>query len=203
MARPRTPLLDRTKIATAALRLVDESGELTIPGLAAALGVRPSALYHHVDGRAGVIALLREDLCEVIGAGDYWELPWEEALAAWARSYRDAFAAHPGLVPLLATAPLTEPFLHVMYGRAVAVLVQAGFAESATLSVITALESFVLGSALDLVAPSVMIDLVDPVATPHLAGALDALPSRPARADQAFELGLRAQLTGYRALLAP
>ncbi|MEU1285971.1 TetR/AcrR family transcriptional regulator C-terminal domain-containing protein [Kitasatospora sp. NPDC005856] len=203
MARPRTPLLDRTRIAAAALRLVDDHGTLTIPALAAALGVRPSALYHHVDGRAGIIALLREDLCTSIAEGDYWDQPWEPALTAWAHSYRDAFAAHPGLVSLLATAPLTEPFLHVMYDRAVAVLRDAGFAEKATLSVITALESFVLGSALDLVAPSVMIDLVDQTATPHLAGALAALPSRPARADQAFELGLRAQLAGYRTLLAP
>jgi len=64
--------------------------------------------------------------------------------------------------------------------------------------VITAVESFVLGSALDLAAPPVMVTGIDPDVTPRLAQAAAAAPSGRARADQAFGLGLDALITGLR-----
>ncbi|GHH67406.1 tetracycline repressor, C-all-alpha domain protein [Kitasatospora indigofera] len=200
MGRPRTPLLDRARIVDAAFRLVDRSGDLTIPALAKELQVSPSALYHHVAGRAEIVAMMRAELVRTIGGRTVWDLPWDEALAVWARSYRDAFAEHPGIVRVLATAPLSEPFMHAMYELAVVALEDAGFAAADVMGVITALESFVLGSALDLVAPPVMVDAVARDAAPRLAAALDAVPAGRERADQAFETGLRAILAGYRAM---
>ena len=88
------------------LAVADEQGTLTIPALARALGVAPSALYHHVSGRDEIISLMREELALTTGGTDQdWTRPWEQALEAWARSYLAAFAAHPGAVPLLAGAP--------------------------------------------------------------------------------------------------
>ncbi|MET8541181.1 TetR/AcrR family transcriptional regulator, partial [Kitasatospora sp. NPDC004799] len=72
MARPRTPLLDRQRIVDTALRLVDEAGDLTIPALAGALKVSPSALYHHVAGRAEIVALMRAELVRTIGEQSVW-----------------------------------------------------------------------------------------------------------------------------------
>ncbi|MFB7474485.1 TetR/AcrR family transcriptional regulator C-terminal domain-containing protein [Kitasatospora sp. NPDC056184] len=201
MARPRTPLLDRQRIVHTALRLVDEAGDLTIPALAGALKVSPSALYHHVTGRAEIVALMRAELVRVIGERSLWDRPWDEALRGWARAYREAFAEHPGIIRLLATAPLAEPFMHELYERAVGTLEAAGFARKDVMGVITALESFILGSALDLVAPAVMVDAVDRGATPRLAEALAAVPTGRHRADQAFEVGLAALIAGYRTLL--
>ncbi|MFM9591793.1 hypothetical protein ACKI1J_18745 [Streptomyces scabiei] len=66
---------------------------------------------------------------------------------------------------------------------------------------ITALESFVLGSALDLVAPPVMVSDVARDATPHLSAALDQTPVDASRATLGFDLGLRALLIGFRDLL--
>lgn len=183
------------------MRLVDDSGDLTIPALAGTLRVSPSALYHHVAGRAEIVAMMRQELVRQIGDEHVWDLPWDQALAAWAHAYRDAFAAHPGIVRLLATAPLSEPFMHAIYERAVAVLEQAGFAPDQVMGVITALESFLLGSALDLAAPPVMVDAVTTETTPRLAAALAAVPADRGRADQAFEIGLRAMIAGYRELL--
>lgn len=202
MARPRTPLLDRRRIGAAALRLADEQGVLTIPALARELGVAPSALYHHVSGRDEIISLMREELALEAGADD-WDAaqPWEHALEAWARSYRAAFAAHPGAVPLLATAPLAEPFMHAMYERVAAFLLAAGFTTRQVMPLITALESFILGSALDLVAPPVMLSDVTRETAPHLSAALDDTPTDHRRAELAFDTGLRALLTGFRALL--
>ena len=57
MGRPHTPLLDRDRIADAALRLTDRRGDFTILDLARALKVTPAAIYHHVDGRAEIVTL--------------------------------------------------------------------------------------------------------------------------------------------------
>ncbi|GGS29487.1 tetracycline repressor, C-all-alpha domain protein [Streptomyces humidus] len=203
MGRPRTPLLDRRRIGAAALTLADEKGALTIPALARALGVAPSALYHHVSGRDEIISLMREELVRTTGADKVWAQPWESGLEDWARTYLSAFAAHPGAVPLLATAPLAEPFMHAMYEKVAALLVSGGFTADKVLPVITALESFVLGSALDLVAPSVMLSDVSRDTAPHLSSVLEHTPADPGRAARAFDIGLRALLTGFRDLLAP
>jgi AcrR family transcriptional regulator len=201
VGRPRTPLLDRRRIGAAALRLADEKGALSIPALAKALGVAPSALYHHVAGRDDIISLMREELAVTTGDDQDWSQPWDKALEGWARSYLAAFAAHPGAVPLLATAPLAEPFMHAMYEKVAELLLDAGFAAKEVMSLITALESFVLGSALDLVAPPVMVSDVVRDTAPHLSAVLDQTPTDRSRATLAFDLGLRALLTGFRDLL--
>lgn len=202
MPRPRTPLLDRRRIGAAALRIADEQGTLTIPALARKLGVAPSALYHHVSGREEIISLMREELA-LETAPDDWDSsqPWEQALEAWARSYRAAFATHPGAVPLLATAPLAEPFMHAMYEKVAELLLTAGFTAGQVMPLINALESFILGSALDLVAPPVMVSDVTRESAPHLSLVLDDTPSDHRRAELAFDTGLRALLTGFRVLL--
>ncbi|WP_119580003.1 TetR/AcrR family transcriptional regulator C-terminal domain-containing protein [Streptomyces europaeiscabiei] len=202
MPRPRTPLLDRRRIGAAALRLADDQGVLTIPALARKLGVAPSALYHHVSGRDEIVSLMREELALETGPGD-WDSsqPWEQALEEWARSYRTAFATHPGAVPLLATAPLAEPFMHAMYEKVAELLLTAGFSASQVMPLINAMESFVLGSALDLVAPPVMVSDVTRETAPHLTAVLEDTPTDHRRAELAFDVGLRALITGFRALL--
>ncbi|KFF98815.1 hypothetical protein IQ62_22930 [Streptomyces scabiei] len=202
MPRPRTPLLDRRRIGAAALRLADDQGVLTIPALAGKLGVAPSALYHHVSGRDEIVSLMREELARETSPGG-WDSsqPWEQALEEWARSYRTAFATHPGAVPLLATAPLAEPFMHAMYEKVAELLLTAGFSASQVMPLITAMESFVLGSALDLVAPPVMVSDVTRETAPHLTAVLEDTPTDHRRAELAFDVGLRALITGFRALL--
>ncbi|MFM9695325.1 TetR/AcrR family transcriptional regulator C-terminal domain-containing protein [Streptomyces europaeiscabiei] len=202
MPRPRTPLLDRRRIGAAALRLADDQGVLTIPALARKLGVAPSALYHHVSGRDEIVSLMREELALETSPGG-WDSsqPWEQALEEWARSYRTAFATHPGAVPLLATAPLAEPFMHAMYEKVAELLLTAGFSASQVMPLITAMESFVLGSALDLVAPPVMVSDVTRESAPHLTAVLEDTPTDRRRAELAFDVGLRALITGFRALL--
>ncbi|MDX3715326.1 TetR/AcrR family transcriptional regulator C-terminal domain-containing protein [Streptomyces europaeiscabiei] len=202
MPRPRTPLLDRRRIGAAALRLADDQGVLTIPALARKLGVAPSALYHHVSGRDEIVSLMREELALETSPGD-WDSsqPWEQALEEWARSYRTAFATHPGAVPLLATAPLAEPFMHAMYEKVAELLLTAGFSAGQVMPLINAMESFVLGSALDLVAPPVMVSDVTRETAPHLTAVLEDTPTDHRRAELAFDVGLRALITGFRALL--
>ncbi|MEU9103111.1 TetR/AcrR family transcriptional regulator C-terminal domain-containing protein [Streptomyces xanthophaeus] len=197
MARPRTPLLDRERIAATALQLVAEQGDFSVPQIARALGVQTGSVYHHVDGRAGVVELVRELVCERI-AGETLDLdPWDRALEGWARSYRAAFAAWPRAVPLLMTTPVRAPKVLAHYERAVALLLAAGFRTEQVMPLLTGLENLVLGSALDLAAPEAMWE--PSPQTPLLARALATVGA--GRADAAFELGLAAFLAYARGLL--
>jgi AcrR family transcriptional regulator len=196
MGRPHTPLLDRDRIADAALKLTDRRGDFTILDLSRALKVTPAAIYHHVDGRAGIITLMRERMARTVDASGFGQLPWDEGLRRWAVSYRETFAAHPGAIGMLAAEPVADPAVHALYEQAATALEDAGFPRHTVLAIITAVESFVLGSALDLAAPPVMVSGIDAGATPRLAEAASATPSGRARADQAFDLGLDALITG-------
>ncbi|WP_411078725.1 TetR/AcrR family transcriptional regulator [Streptomyces sp. cmx-18-6] len=191
MGRPRTPLLDRERIGATALELIDEQGEFSVPQVARRLGVQTGSVYHHVDGRAGVIELVRERVSASIDTATLDLRPWDTALTAWARSYRAAFAAHPHAIPLLMTSPVRAPKVLEQYERAVRLLLEVGFPVAEVMTVITALENLVLGSALDLAAPDTMWELPpDSPDTEKLAEALAAVGSR--RADAAFELALGA-----------
>ncbi|WBO62097.1 TetR/AcrR family transcriptional regulator [Streptomyces camelliae] len=198
MGRPRTPLLDRERITATALQLIDETGDFSVPQIARRLGAQTGSVYHHVDGRDGIVELLRERVASKIDPGTLELTPWDAALEAWARSYRAAFAAHPRTIPLLMTSPVRAPRVLQQYECAVSLLLDAGFGRAEIMPLIIALENLVLGSALDLAAPETMWELTDNAPTPHLAEALAAVGE--GRADRAFEVGLTAFLNHARAL---
>ncbi|MFF5978608.1 TetR/AcrR family transcriptional regulator [Streptomyces olindensis] len=198
MGRPRTPLLDRERIATTALDIVDERGDFSVPQVAKRLGAQTGSVYHHVDGRDGIVELLRERVASTIDPATLDLRPWDAALEAWARSYRAAFAAHPRAIPLLMTSPVRAPRVLEQYERAVTLLLDAGFPPADVMPLLTALENLVLGSALDLAAPETMWELTASAPTPRLAEALSA--SSEGRADRAFDVGLAAFLAHAREL---
>ncbi|UOB13363.1 TetR/AcrR family transcriptional regulator C-terminal domain-containing protein [Streptomyces sp. HP-A2021] len=203
MGRPRTPLLDRERIATTALEIVDERGDFSVPQVAKRLGAQTGSVYHHVEGRDGIVELLRERVAAAIDPATLDLRPWDTALEAWARSYRAAFAAHPKAIPLLMTSPVRAPRVLEQYERAVALLLDAGFAPVDVMPLLTALENLVLGSALDLAAPETMWELTASSPTPRLAEALSAASEgRADRADRAFEMGLTAFMKHAREVRA-
>ncbi|WP_406312973.1 TetR/AcrR family transcriptional regulator C-terminal domain-containing protein [Streptosporangium sp. NBC_01639] len=197
MGRPRQSLLSRERIFAEALALVDEKGAdaLSMARLAGRLGVQAASLYNHVTGRDEIVEGIRwlvvsEMDIAVLGGG-----PWQESLATWARSYMAALARHPNTAKLLATTTIRTPLSLEMYERVVILLEDAGWPRDQVVSVFTVIESFAIGSALDLVAPSIMIDPAEQSnSVPRLAAALKG--DRPDRAKETFELGLTALLSG-------
>ncbi|MFF9315012.1 TetR/AcrR family transcriptional regulator [Streptomyces sp. NPDC014748] len=199
MGRPRKALLDRGRIGRTALELVDETGDFTVPEIARRLGVQTASVYHHVDGRAGVIELLREHVVDDLDPAALDVRPWDVALEAWARSYRAAFAAHPRAISMLMTSPVRAPRVIEQYERVAGLLLEAGFPAETVMPVITGLDNIVLGSALDMSAPEVMWVVGEETQAPRLAQAQAA--TGPARADRAFDLTLAGFLTHCRGLL--
>ncbi|WP_055509507.1 TetR/AcrR family transcriptional regulator [Nonomuraea pusilla] len=201
MGRPQRPILSRERIFAEALRLIDEEGAeaLTVTRLAARLGVQAASLYNHVAGRDEIVEGVRELVVMEIDIDALGRGPWREAIAVWARSYLAAFARHPNTIRLFATTTIRSPLTLAMYERAVVLLEEAGWPTDRVVAVFTAIESFTLGSALDLVAPTVMIDPAAQGDTvPRLAIALKG--EHPDRAREAFELGLTALVAGLESL---
>lgn len=205
--RPKQNVLSRRLILETGLALIDEHGAegAGMRAIAKRLGVRPSALYNHVSGRAELIAGVRELVSDRISTEVFDRLPWHEALAEWARDYRVAFAAHPSTIALLAVIPIEAAgATTLMYDRVIGGLVRAGWDERKVLVAIVALESFILGSALDSSAPDDMMKPGDDAGADAFAGAYrardEALAASGVRpADASFEMGLRALVAGFKA----
>ena len=121
----RRPALTREQILTAALQIIDEDGveALTMRRLGQSLARNPMAIYRHaadkdalLDGvvehvAAQLVAPRRPDRNghgdgDVSGEGDH---AWEAVLRRIAHTFRRVALAHPHVVPLLLTRPLSGP----------------------------------------------------------------------------------------------
>lgn len=197
MARPSKPILSVDKIATAAIEAVDASGQFTMPGVAKALGVSPSSLYNHVSGKSEIVEIMRAQLIKDQPMHVDPEAPWEESVVGVLRAYRASFAKHPRLIPILTSYTVAAPAVMEVYEALARVLRDSGIPVAELLDAITLIDTFSIGSALDLAAPEEVWDSRD-AAGPTLRAAIDAAPVGRARADQSFEFGLEVLLIGLR-----
>lgn len=204
--RPSAALLDQAGITSAALELVGRKGYdgLTMAALARQLDVAPSALYNHVRSKREVLLLVEDHLTALVDVSGFAAGPWEDAVRTWAWSYRDVFAQHTPLIPVIAVLPVTDaPQTLAMYETVSAAFLAAGFPEERIVSAIVALESFIFGSAYDVTAPADIFDAGSMAgATPNFTAAVRSLAARGDErpADVAFGLGLEALITGLGAL---
>ena len=197
MARPSQPILSADKIAAAAIEAVDTGGQFTMPGIAKALGVSPSSLYNHVSGKREIVEIVRARLIREHPMHVDPDASWEESVVGVLRSYRASFAKHPRLIPILTSYTVAAPAVMEVYESLARVLRDAGIPVTELLDAITLIDSFSIGSALDLAAPDEVWDSGN-AAGPTLREAIHAAPVGRARADQSFEFGLEVLLIGLR-----
>lgn len=206
MGRPRRALLSADLIVREALALIDADGVegFSMPKLAARLGVKSASLYNHVDGRPAIVEGIRVLIVEEMDMSGFADRPWSEALIAWGRSYRTAFARHPNVIGLITTTTVTSPATLHMFETVVDALARGGWPPETIMPVLTSVENFLVGAAFDQAAPDVMIDVAEREdEVPQLAAALRAAGAAKAgRAEVAFERGLAALIDGLSAQLA-
>ena len=167
----RTPLT-RERVLAAALRLVDDEGidALTRRRLGHELGRDAMALYRHAPDRAalldGIVELVLEELEIPEGGQD-----WRTQLSRTAHDFRRLALAHPHVVGLIVTRPLSTPLGLRPLGtlrpleRLLKVLTEAGFSAPLALQVYRLYIGFLYGHMLtelqELVAePEETIDLL-------------------------------------------
>lgn len=212
--RPTDPLVSREKIGFAALTIASDRGyqALTMAAVARELGVAPSALYNHIAGKEELLYLLQDAVMQLVDVAPLNRAissggGYREALEAWARSYRDVFAIHTPLIPVIALQPIGDsPRAQEMYEVVARAVAAAGCPQEQVMERIIALESFIYGSAWDATAPAYLFDPAA-IAPEHTAlrAAANAMRARAAKkgqrganpyADQAFAAGLSELLDG-------
>ena len=202
--RPRSVVLGRDLIARAALKLVSTHGypTLTMSAVAKSLGVSPSALYNHVESKQELMQWIQEIVMDEVDSTVFATLELDEALFRWAQSYRDVFAEHSPLIPMIAVLPVSgSPRTLEMYEAVAGGFTRAGWKQEEIIPSIVAIESFIFGSALDATAP---LDIFNPGQyagkLPQFEGALDAQRATGKNnSETAFRTGLSAIIAGLLA----
>jgi AcrR family transcriptional regulator len=154
--RVRRPPLSRQVVLVAALALVDAEGleALSMRRLGNELDRDPMALYRYAKNRAdlldGITELVLEQLVIPTDGGD-----WQAQLRATAHDFRNLALAHPHVVPLLVTRPLSTPLGLRPLGtlrpleNILALLIDVGFAPADALHVYRAYYGFLYGHILN------------------------------------------------------
>ncbi|MBT1001211.1 TetR/AcrR family transcriptional regulator C-terminal domain-containing protein [Paenarthrobacter sp. DKR-5] len=200
--RPPRKVLSQSLITSAAVKLINAEGYpgLTMAALARSLNVAPSALYNHVESKQDVLQWVEDHVMTMVDVSGFAAEPWAEAVRRWAWSYRDVFARHAPLIPVIAVLPVTgAPETLKMYEVVTAGFRESGWPEPLIVPAIIALESFIYGSAFDATAPADIFDTGDLAeSTPLFTSAVrnQQLGDGATPADVAFGLGLDAMIAG-------
>ena len=111
----RRPALTREQVLAAALKIVDEGGvdALSMRRLGQALDRNPMVIYRHAADKDalldGIVERVVSELVVHREPDSDREGDWEAALRRTAHAFRRVALAHPNVVPLLVTRPLSNP----------------------------------------------------------------------------------------------
>jgi AcrR family transcriptional regulator len=206
--RPPRSVLSKERITVAALDLIASDGYegLTMSGLARRLRVAPSALYNHAESKQEVLGWVQDHVMTMVDVSAFSRAAWDDAVRQWAWSYREVFARHAPLVPVIAVMPVKDAAgTLAMYEEVTRGFLAAGWPEDRIVPAVVALESFIYGSALDVAAPRDIFDPGSlggrfPVFTAAVRSAA-GMAGPDSAADAAFRLGLDGMIAGLRARL--
>ncbi|GAB2664474.1 TetR/AcrR family transcriptional regulator [Saccharopolyspora gloriosae] len=200
MGRPKSPQLTPERIREHALVIIDTSGleALSMRKLAEALGVRAASLYNHVATKEALLHDVANDVMATVDTTGF-AAGWTTGLLRWARSYRAALAAHPNLVPFMASGPARR---ETSLSRADAVhggLTSAGWPPRYATMIGASTKYLVVGAAMGSFAGGFVDDAeIYDDRFPHLRNA-HLLREHAAEIDDAsFEVALQALVDGLR-----
>lgn len=125
-----------------ALEIIDADGieGLSMRGLGNALGCDPMSLYRHAATKAALLDLVAESVLSQLSV-DVESDDWAGQLRSLARQFRGLALAHPNLVALLVTKPLSTPIAMWPLGTlrpleaVLELLIRAGFTEADALRI--------------------------------------------------------------------
>ncbi len=210
--RSDRPPLGRDQIVVAALRIVDEEGAdaLSLRRLADALGVTPMSIYWYVRDKAELLELVGHAVLAEI------EIPparggWREQLADVHRAMLEGLLKHPNTVEVLIGRARYGAGGLALFERILDILLTAGLSPEAAFDAYTSLYEFNLGfmamanrsqAFVEEQRQGVMYMLSLPAERfPSIRAVAPTIGRRSLQ--EQFEMGLRIQIEGIAACLAP
>jgi AcrR family transcriptional regulator len=155
IAKGRDRALSREEIAAETLRQFDTGAEApSIRALAAALGVAPSAIYHHYESQAAIVQAATELVWEEVAndfltaTPDPLEADPVEVLVAAGVVTRRTFGHHHRIAPFLAASPEPNDFMTEALSLIGIVFERLGLEREDAAVSFYAYASFVIGTVL-------------------------------------------------------
>ena len=141
--------LSRERVLAGALRLADEIGieQFTMRRLAAALGVKPMTIYHHVPGKEQIIDGVVDMVFAEIALPPP-DQPWATAMRTRCRSAREVLSRHPWATPLMETRTTPGPATLRHHDAVLGCLRGGGLSLELTAHAYAIIDSFVYGFAM-------------------------------------------------------
>jgi AcrR family transcriptional regulator len=195
--------LSQERIVDVALTLIDREGAeaLTVDRLGAELGVTGMALYKHFPTKDAIQDSVVGRLLTSLDPLDAAVHP-REGLARFYRSLWRLFRAHPNVLAVLVSRPLSLPAMHECMARNLGSLRSAGTDTSGAVLALRTLTAYTFGLAT--LAVGGYLALTADLESPSEQGA-DAGERRPAVSeddlDRTFERGLAVVLAGLESQL--
>jgi TetR/AcrR family transcriptional regulator, tetracycline repressor protein len=208
--------LSRGRIVDAALRLIDTEGleAVTMPRVAAFLGVGTMSLYRHVAGKDDLLEAVAAQVLSGASVPDGDPNDWEGRVVGYLRSLRAQALAHPALSSILAERGLTVAPVFDQLEETHGILRAAGFSDLDAVRTFYTLFTYVFGfviwelprvhrqpPATYTRAWNNALDELDPDAYQNLHALREPLTTA-ASPDQ-FEYGLNHLIDGLRPLAKP
>jgi TetR/AcrR family tetracycline transcriptional repressor len=208
--------LSRGRIVDAALRLIDAEGleAVTMPRVAAYLGVGTMSLYRHVEDKDDLFDAVAAQVLSGVSVPEGDPNDWEGRVVGYLRSLRDQAIAHPALASILAERGLTVGPVFDQLEETHGVLRAAGFSDIDAVRTFYTLFTYVFGFVIwelprvhqqpatsYTAAWNNALDELDPDAYPNLHALREPLTTA-ASPDQ-FEYGLNHLIEGLRPLAKP
>ncbi len=129
MMTPRPERVSRHDVLSSAREIVDAQGleQLTMRRLGTALGADPMTAYRHFAGKAEIAAALADEFWVGLSLPVATESSdWRAYALALMRAIRSELAAHPGLIPIVSTHPITSPAALTVADEAIGALLDLG-----------------------------------------------------------------------------
>lgn len=145
---PAAPDLSVDRLVQVAIDLIDADGldNFGLRRLARELGAGNMSVYHYVEDRDHLLALV---LDEVLGSISLERLPADplDAVATISRRFVAAFVAHPGTIPLFVLRPIYSIGPHGLrlFDHLVGLLARAGLPDRAVAETTVALSEYLCG----------------------------------------------------------
>ena len=154
LAKGRDTHLSRPEIAAEALRQFDDGQDPSIRSIATALGVNPSAIYHHYASRTEIVQAAADLVWLEIprdsfaAVGDGFEGDPVEILVASGLATRRAFSRHHLIAPYMAGTPQPDAIRGATLTLVADLLERLGLRGEDAAAAFHAYASYVIGAAL-------------------------------------------------------